>query len=138
VRRLPELAPALVRYIHAVHFHLAPLTCEKRLRRRVAAGLAASINAQGGRVAALTDEGVRYRPRLPHEEPVFVSCSATVAIHGLPGQFEASIEPRGKVIEYDSRGQRVGDAPPFTGCATRATVLNPAAGECCPMPRRRS
>jgi hypothetical protein len=53
VRRLPELAPALVRYIHAVHFHLAPLIFEKRLRRRVEARLAASINAQGAALPLL-------------------------------------------------------------------------------------
>jgi hypothetical protein len=89
VRRLPHLVPALVGFIHAVHFHIAPTSCDDRLRRRVEAALAASFRAQGGRVAAFQDEGVRYAPRLPQEEPVVVSCSAAVAIHGLPAQFEA-------------------------------------------------
>jgi hypothetical protein len=89
VKRLPDLAPALVRFIHAVHFHLAPTTSDNRLRRRVEAALAACFRAQGGRVAEFQDEGVRYEPRLPQEEPVVVSCSAAVAIHGLPSQFEA-------------------------------------------------
>jgi hypothetical protein len=83
------LVPALVGFIHAVHFHLAPTGCEARLRRRAEAALAASLRAQGGRVAAFQDEGVRYDPRLPQEEPVAVSCSAAVPIHGLPAQFEA-------------------------------------------------
>jgi hypothetical protein len=89
VRRLLELAPALVGFIHAVHFHLAPTDCDARLRRRVEAALAASLRAQGGPVAAFQDEGVRYEPRLPQEEPVVVSCSAAVSIQGLPAQFEA-------------------------------------------------
>lgn len=89
VKRLPELVSALVGFIHAVRFHLAPTSCDARLRRRVEAALAASLNAQGGQVAAFLDEGVRYGPRLQHEEPVPVSCSAAVAIHGLPSQFEA-------------------------------------------------
>lgn len=89
VRRLPDLVPALVGFIHAIHFHLAPTGCDARLRRRMEAALAASFHAQGGRVAAFQDEGVRYDPRLPQEEPVIVSCSAAATIHGLPVQFEA-------------------------------------------------
>jgi hypothetical protein len=89
VRRLPDLVPALVGFIHAVHFHLAPTACDARLRRRVEAALAASFRAQGGRIAAFQDEGVRYDPLLAGEEPVVVACSAAVAIHGLPAQFEA-------------------------------------------------
>jgi hypothetical protein len=89
VRRLPDLVPVLVGFIHAGHFHLAPTSCDGRLRRRVEAALAATFRAQGGRVAAFQDEGVRYEPRLSHEEPVVVSCSAAAAIHGLPAEFEA-------------------------------------------------
>ncbi len=89
VRRLPQLVPALVGFIRAVHFHLAPADCAARLRRRVEAALAASLRTQGGQVAAFQDEGVQYDPRLPQEEPVVVSCSAAAPIHGLPAQFEA-------------------------------------------------
>jgi hypothetical protein len=89
VTRLPELVQALVGFVHAIHFHLASTTCDTRLRRRMEGALAASFLAQGGQVAAFLEEGVRFYPRLSHEEPVAVACSSAAPILGLPSQFEA-------------------------------------------------
>lgn len=88
-KRLPDLVPALIGYIHEIHFFLAPTSCDNRLRRRVEAALAAAFRSQGGQIAAFQEEGVRYEQQFPHGEPVVVYCSATVPIHGLPTQFEA-------------------------------------------------
>lgn len=89
VKRLPDILPALLGFIHSVHFHLAATSCDTRMRRRVEAALAARFHAQTGRVATFQDEGVRYDPRLPHEAPVTVICSAVSDIIGLPSSFEA-------------------------------------------------
>ena len=40
VECLPSLAPALANFVRLIRFHLAPLTCHTRLRRRIEAALA--------------------------------------------------------------------------------------------------
>jgi hypothetical protein len=89
VERLPTLAPALAGFVRLMRFHLAPLTCDTRLRRRIEAALALHVSSQPGLVGSFQDAGIRYLPRRAGEEPVEVLCMSSAVLLGLPARLEA-------------------------------------------------
>jgi hypothetical protein len=89
VEYLPTLAPALVDFVRLMRFHLAPLTCHMRLRRRIEAALARHLSSQPGLVGSFQDMGIRYLPRRAGEEPIQVRCQSSVMLLGLPSHLEA-------------------------------------------------
>jgi len=83
--RLLELAPSVAALVQLYRFHLAPTTCESRIRRRVEAALASDVRSRAGIVGAFIEDGVRYEPRLPDEAALVISCSSKSPVQGLPG-----------------------------------------------------
>jgi hypothetical protein len=84
VARLPMLAPALANLVRLTGFHLAPLICDTRLRRRIEAALAMHLHRQPGLVGPFQDVGIRYVPRRVGEEPIDVRCQSSAVLLGLP------------------------------------------------------
>jgi hypothetical protein len=72
-----------------MRFHLAPLTCGTRLRRRIEAALARHLSRQPGLVGSFEDVGIRYSPRHVGEEPIDVLCYSSAALLGLPACLKA-------------------------------------------------
>jgi len=72
--------------VRSYRFLLAPLDCDKRLRRRVEAAIASTLMSVPGKVGEFLDEGIVYQSRREEEDPVEVSISSSVKIHGLPGR----------------------------------------------------
>jgi hypothetical protein len=87
--RLPTLAPTLTRFIGLIRFHLAPLTCEGRLRRRIEGALAEHLSRQPGLVGQFQDSEVHYAPRRAGEAPIEVHCRSMAVLLGLPAVLEA-------------------------------------------------
>jgi hypothetical protein len=89
VERLPTLAPALADVVRLIRFHLAPLTCDTRLRRWIEAALALHVSRQPGLVGPFQDAGIRYVPQCVGEEPVDVLCRSSAVLRGLPARLVA-------------------------------------------------
>jgi hypothetical protein len=89
VERLPTLAPALADFVRLLRFHLAPLACQTRLRRRIEAALAYHLSCQPGLVGAFQDAGIRYATKRTSEAPVEVLCRSSATLLGLPAHFLA-------------------------------------------------
>jgi hypothetical protein len=89
VECLPTLAPALADFVRLIRFHLAPLTCHMRLRRRIEAALALHLSSQPGVVGQFQDAGIRYEPRRSGEEAIEVICRSSMVLLGLPARLEA-------------------------------------------------
>jgi hypothetical protein len=89
VERLPTPAPALAVFVRLMRFHLAPLTCDTRLRRWIEAALALCLHRQLGIVGSFQDVGIRYAPRRAGEEPVDVFCQSSAVLLGLPAHLVA-------------------------------------------------
>jgi len=83
------LAPALDDFVRLIRFHLAPLTCDTRLRRRIEAALARHLYRQPGIVGQFQDVGIRYAPRVGGEEPIDVRCQSSALLLGLPACLDA-------------------------------------------------
>jgi hypothetical protein len=88
-QRLPTLAAALTRFVGLMQFHLAPLTCEARFRRRIESALAQHLYRQPGLVGQFQDVGIRYVPRRAGEAPIDVHCGSTAVLLGLPASLGA-------------------------------------------------
>jgi hypothetical protein len=84
VERLPTLAPALADFVRLMPFHLAPLTCHTRLRKRIEAALALYLSSQPGLVGQFQDAGIGDALRRAGEEPVDVLCQSSAVLRGLP------------------------------------------------------
>jgi hypothetical protein len=89
VQQLSTLAPALVRFVNEMRFHVAPTTCSDRVRRRIEAAISHHHRSQSGVVGAFQDEDVRYAPRRPDEEPVRVHTEWQHPPLGVPTLLEA-------------------------------------------------
>ena len=76
VERLSTLAPAVADVVRLLRFHLAPLTCQTRLHRRIEAALARQLSGQRGLVGSFQDAGIHDVRRCAGEEPVEVRASA--------------------------------------------------------------
>lgn len=92
VRRLPELAPALVEFVRAMRFYLAPLAGDARIRKRIEAALADHFHAQGGVVAQFQDGDIHYERTRPGEVPLVLSCHWPGHIRGAPETLIVSYE----------------------------------------------
>lgn len=89
VAQFPSLAPALVQFVRSIRFHVAPISCSVRLRRRIEAALAHHLRKQEGLVGTFQDEDVRYVQRRPDEEPIRVKLTWKKKPIGVPDQLEA-------------------------------------------------
>jgi hypothetical protein len=89
VERVPTLAPALADFVQLIRFHLAPLTCDTRLRKRSEAALALHLSRQPGLMGSFQDAGIRYVRRCADEEPIDVRCESPAVLLSLPIRLEA-------------------------------------------------
>jgi hypothetical protein len=71
----------------AIRLFLAPLSCDKRTRQRIEAAIAQPLYAMPGKIGAFQDRGVRYDPRLPHEQPMPCLVSSPVTLLGIAQRF---------------------------------------------------
>ncbi len=67
-----------------LRFFLAPLSCERRTRRRIEAAIADVLYAAPDIVGTFQEQGIRYHPRRDDEEPIGCVISAPVPLLGLP------------------------------------------------------
>jgi hypothetical protein len=72
-----------------LRFFLAPLSADKRTRQRIEAAIARALYEAPGLVGTFQDQGVRYWPRMPNEEPMEFVVSAPVRFLGLPDRLSA-------------------------------------------------
>jgi hypothetical protein len=86
LRRLPDLAPALQRFVALMRFHLAPVECERRLRCRIEAALARHFYSVPGPVGEFQETNVRYAPRRADEAPVEVSVESDCPLIASPAR----------------------------------------------------
>lgn len=70
--------------LRVYRFLLAPLECEKRLRRRIEASIARTLLSVPGEVGEFLDKGIVYQPRREAEDSIEVAISSSVKIIGLP------------------------------------------------------
>jgi hypothetical protein len=89
VSRLPALAPAVVQFVRAMRFHVAPISTSDRIRRRIEAALAGHLDAQDGVVGQFQESDVRHSPRFENEDPVEVHCTWQARPLGVPDMLEA-------------------------------------------------
>jgi hypothetical protein len=81
---LPSLVPSLIRFVGIIHFHVAPMNCERRPRRRFEAALANHLYGQPGAIGAFQDKGIHYDPRLINENPIMVKIDCPQEVLGIP------------------------------------------------------
>jgi hypothetical protein len=79
--RLDELAHVAKRYLLLHQILVAPVVCDRRLRQRMEASIAAAILAVEPRLVA---EDIRYRGRGPDDDPIEVSITSDCTVSGLP------------------------------------------------------
>jgi hypothetical protein len=84
-----RLAAPIREMMLALRFFLAPLSCDKRTRQRIEAAIAQPLYKIPGLVGAFQDQGVKYWPRLPAEEPLECVVSAPARFLGLPERLSA-------------------------------------------------
>jgi hypothetical protein len=84
-----RLADPIRSMMLVLRFFLAPLSCDKRTRQRIEAAIAKPLYRVPGLVGTFQDQGVKYWPRLPNEEPL--ECVVTVPVRclGLPERLRA-------------------------------------------------
>ena len=84
LERVTELMPTIIELAKLYRFFLAPMECETRLRQRVEASIANHLYNQPGLIGQFQDKGIRYKPRKPEEEGIWLSIEADPRIMGLP------------------------------------------------------
>jgi len=82
--RYGELAPQIHRFLGVFRIFLGPFQGEKRLRERIEAALAKSLQRQEGIGGQFQDADIRYAPRREGEEPIMVNLRCSASIIGLP------------------------------------------------------
>jgi hypothetical protein len=88
--RLPELAPALNRYLSAIRIHFAPLVGDDRARKRLEAALADHFQGLPGPVGQFFDTGVNYQRSRSDELLITVECSWATELVGSPSKLECA------------------------------------------------
>jgi hypothetical protein len=106
-QRLPTLAPALADVVRLTRFHLAPLTCDTCLGRRIEAALAQHLPRQRGLVGSYQDAGIHYAPWRASEEPIDVRCQSSAVRLSLPTRLEAWLSPGPSPYSPASKAIRV-------------------------------
>ncbi len=90
VAKLSELSPALIRYVQIIRFHLAPLECDDRFRKRIEAALADHLYVQDGVVGQFQDDDIRYERTRQDEEPLTVTFRWSGRVRGVPDRLFVS------------------------------------------------
>lgn len=88
VFKLHELWPAIVALAKTYRFYLAPLACDRRLRRRIEAAIASTLYEQLGIAGDFLGRGIRYSSRRNDEAPLSVAIESSVRLIGLPEVLE--------------------------------------------------
>jgi hypothetical protein len=81
---LPSLVHSLIRFVSIIHFYVAPMNCERRLRKRFEAALANHLYRQPGVLGAFQDKGIRYELRRNSEDPIKVNINCPQEVLGIP------------------------------------------------------
>ncbi len=89
VSQLPAMAPALVQFVRAMRFHVAPTSTSVRVRQRIEASLADHLYRQDGVVGQFQDSGIHYSPRSENEDPVRALLTWQARPLGVPDVLEA-------------------------------------------------
>ena len=53
-----------------LRFFLAPMSCDKRIRRRIEAAIAQILYAAPGTIGAFQEKSISYKPRVKAEQPI--------------------------------------------------------------------
>src|SRR5260221_2178337 len=72
-----------------LRFFLAPMSYDKRIRRRIEAAIAQPLYAAPGIIGAFQDKGIRYEPRVKAELPILCVVRSASSLLGLPERFLA-------------------------------------------------
>ena len=88
--KLPELSPALIRFVQIIRFHLAPIECDDRLRKRIEAALADHLYVQDGVVGQFQDDDIRYERTRQDEEPLAATFRWSGRVRGVPDRLFVS------------------------------------------------
>jgi hypothetical protein len=83
---LDRLTPRIAELLKAYRVFVAPMRGSERMRERMEAAIIRAIKLSDPH--ALLDENLRYRPRLPSEDPVTYEMRIPVPIEGLPARFQ--------------------------------------------------
>jgi hypothetical protein len=83
-----KFAPLILDFIQGFRLFLAPIEGNRRIRQRIEAAIAGSLNSQSGVVRTFQDKDIRYAPRRSKEEPIKVKITIPAAIMGLENELE--------------------------------------------------
>lgn len=78
------LADQIAALTRLYKFFLAPLTCERRLRRRVEAAIASALSNQVGVVGQFQEEDIHYEPMQRSEAPIRCTIESSAPLMGIP------------------------------------------------------
>jgi len=81
-----RLVPRVLELMKSFRIFVGPMRGSERMRERVEAAIIRAIRLADPH--PLLDENLRYRPRLPSEDPVRYDLQASVNIEGLPTHFQ--------------------------------------------------
>jgi hypothetical protein len=81
-----RLLPRVVELLKSFRIFIAPMRGSERMRERVEAAIIRAIRLSDPH--PLLDENLRYRPRLPSEDPVRYDMQLPAHIEGLPAYFQ--------------------------------------------------
>jgi hypothetical protein len=82
--RYEELAPQIHRFLGVFRIFLGPFEGEMRLRERIEAAIAQSLQRQEGKGDQFQDTEIRYAPRREGEVPIMIKLRCSASIFGLP------------------------------------------------------
>ena len=83
-----KFAPRILDFVQGFRLFLAPFEGDKRIRLRIEAAIAASLNKQPGIAGAFQDKDIRYTSRRPEEEPIKIKITVPTKIVGLENELE--------------------------------------------------
>jgi len=86
LERHSELAPKILRFIEQFRVFLAPVEADKRIRERLEAEIARSLNVQEGIISSFQDKDVRYYPRRAKESPLKTAMAFPECIMGMKAE----------------------------------------------------
>jgi hypothetical protein len=98
------LAPALADVVRLMRFHLAPLTFQTQLRKRIEATLAHHLYSQPGLVGSFQDAGIRDALRRVGEAPVDVLCRSSTILLSFARVSQGLALARGLPLRSRERG----------------------------------
>jgi hypothetical protein len=72
-----------------LRFFLAPISCDKRIRRPLEAAIAQTLYAAPGIIGAFQEKGIRYGSRVKAEQPIACVVRSALPLLGVPERFFA-------------------------------------------------